>query len=522
MMIQNKNEEYVIALYIRLSKEDEDVGIRYGKEESNSISNQRMLLYDFIQQHSEFQGCRIIEKCDDGFSGKRFDRPAFTELIDLAKKGRIDCIIVKDLSRFGRDYIELGDYLEQLFPFLGIRFIAVNDHYDSKDGGQETAGLEVAFKNFIYDFYSRDTSKKIRNVRRKMAQSGQFASANAPYGYQKSAEDKHKLVVDEEAAQVVREIFQMKIAGMSAKKITENLNARQIPSPAQYALNHKRGMDWRKVNEKTAWDATKVVAILKDERYAGNMVSLRRTLKGIYGKDTPMDSSDWIRVEGTHEGIVSIEDFQKAQATFFKYKKSQPSTIKRYNAFVCGHCGRKLSYSKDRKKLICRYGESNPNASCYKAAYPAEKIRGAVLEALKWHFEQFIDWEEMQERLEKNVHAEQDSQDHEKVLEQIENGKIILYEKYKDGQIDRDEFVAGRDKLKAQAEEIKEKMKEAALRQEGKDEVKRIGEIVRKYREAKELTKEMEEMFVERVEVYDAEHIKLRWKFMTVLLDDNE
>ena len=183
MMIQNKNKEYVIALYIRLSKEDEDVGTRYGKEESNSFSNQRILLYDYIRQHSEFQGCRIIEKCDDGFSGKRFDRPAFTELIDLAKKGRIDCIIVKDLSRFGRDYIELGDYLEQLFPFLGIRFIAVNDHYDSKDGGRETAGLEVAFKNFIYDFYSRDTSKKIRNVRRKMAESGQFASANAPYGY---------------------------------------------------------------------------------------------------------------------------------------------------------------------------------------------------------------------------------------------------------------------------------------------------------------------------------------------------
>ena len=193
--------------------------------------------------------------------------------------------------------------------------------YDSKDGGQETAGLKVAFMNFIYDFYSRDTFKKICNVRRKLAQSGQFASANAPYGYQKSAEDKHKLVVDEEAAQVVREIFQMKIAGMSAKKITENLNARQISSPAQYALNHKRGMDWRKVNEKTAWDATKVVAILKDERYAGNMVSLRRTLKGIYGKDTPMDSSDWIRVEGTHEGIVSIEDFRKCRPRFLNMKK---------------------------------------------------------------------------------------------------------------------------------------------------------------------------------------------------------
>ena len=176
-----------------------------------------------------------------------------------------------------------------------------------------------------------------------------------------------------------------------------------------------------------------------------------------------------------------------------------------------------MSYSKDRKKLICRYGESNPNASCYKAAYSAEKIRGAVLEALKWHFEQFIDWEEMQERLEKNVQEEQDSRDYEKVLEQIENGKIILYEKYKDGQIDRDEFVAGREKLKAQAEEIKEKMNEAVLRQEGKNEVKRIGEIVRKYREAGELMKEMEEVFVERVEVYGKEHLKIKWKIKNML-----
>ena len=144
-------------------------------------------------------------------------------------------------------------------------------------------------------------------------------------------------------------------------------------------------------------------------------------------------------------------------------------------------------------------------------------------EALKWHFEQFIDWEEMQERLEKNVQKEQDSRDYEKVLEQIENGKIILYEKYKDGQIDRDEFIAGRNELNAQAAEIQEKMKEAAFRQEGKDEVKRIGEIVRKYREAKELTKEMEEMFAERVNVYDKEHIRIKWKFkdMFVLKEEN-
>lgn len=169
-----------LVLYIRLSKEDDDVGISFEKEESNSITNQRMLLYDYLKSHPEFQDYRIIEKCDDGYSGKKFDRPQFVELMELVRRREVDCILVKDFSRFGRDYIEIGDYLEQLFPFLGVRFIAVNDRYDSQEGGKQTAGLEVAFKNFIYDFYSRDTSKKIRNVRNKMAKAGLFASANAP------------------------------------------------------------------------------------------------------------------------------------------------------------------------------------------------------------------------------------------------------------------------------------------------------------------------------------------------------
>ncbi|MCD7838812.1 MAG: recombinase family protein, partial [Clostridiales bacterium] len=140
----------------------------------------------------------------------------------------------------------------------------------------------------IYDFYSRDMSKKIRNVRSKMARDGQFASVNALYGFLKSPTDKHQLIVDEEAAAVVREIFQMKRSGLSARKITESLNERGIPSPAQYALNHKRGMDWRRVNQKSAWDSSKVVAILKDERYAGNVVSLRRTLNGNTAETPPL------------------------------------------------------------------------------------------------------------------------------------------------------------------------------------------------------------------------------------------
>lgn len=152
-------KEYVVCLYVRLSIEDDDVSGSAFKTESGSITTQRALLHDYIENRKEFKGCKVIEKCDDGFSGTHFDnRPQFTEMIELAKKGMIDCIIVKDFSRFGRDYVELGNYLEQLFPFMGVRFIFVNANYDSAEG--TTGGLGVAFKNLIYDYYSREMSRK--------------------------------------------------------------------------------------------------------------------------------------------------------------------------------------------------------------------------------------------------------------------------------------------------------------------------------------------------------------------------
>ena len=509
-----------LALYIRLSKEDDDVGISFEKEESNSITNQRMLLYDYLKSHTEFQDYRIIEKCDDGYSGKRFDRPQFTELMDMVRKGEVDCIIVKDLSRFGRDYIEIGDYLEQLFPFLGIRFIAVNDKYDSQDGGKQTAGLEVAFKNFIYDFYSRDTSKKIRNVRNKMAKAGQFASPNAPYGYLKSPGDKHRLVIDEEAAAVVREIFRLRLLGFSGNKIAAALNEREIPSPAQYALNHKRGMDWRRINQKTAWDPAKIIGILKDERYAGNMISLRRTLNGIYGADTPVEKKEWIRVENTHEPIISYEDFIRAQATFQNYQKSQPKTIQKYNAFTCAHCGRKLSFSRERKKLMCRYGEVNPEARCYKAAYPEAQLRGAVLASLKWHFEQFVRWEQIKTQADEKELAELDTSSMEKQIDTLEKAKTIFYEKYRDGRLSREEYISERNRVNVQLEKFRQQLEhiqmEREARENGETKLSEFSRLVQKYRYAETLTKELEQTFVEKVLVFDAEHIKITWKFEDV------
>ena len=228
-------KEYVICLYVRLSIEDDDVSGSAFKTESGSITTQRALLHDYIKNRKEFKGCKVIEKCDDGFSGTHFDnRPQFTEMIELAKKGKIDCIIVKDFSRFGRDYVELGNYLEQLFPFMGVRFISVNDNYDSAELAEgTTGGLDVAFKNLIYDYYSREMSRKQRIAWQRMAEQGQYNSTCALYGYRKSKEDKHKLVIEPEEAEVVREIVNMKIAGTGTTLIERALNDRGIPCPTE-------------------------------------------------------------------------------------------------------------------------------------------------------------------------------------------------------------------------------------------------------------------------------------------------
>ncbi|MDE6233929.1 MAG: recombinase family protein, partial [Lachnospiraceae bacterium] len=223
------SSEYVIALYIRLSQEDRDISPMADKAESNSITNQRALLWDFIKRHEEFADCTVIEKCDDGYSGVLFDsRPGFKELIELAKAGRVNCIIVKDFSRFGRNYVELGDYLEQYFPFLGIRFISVNDNYDSKNFEGTTGGLDVAFKNMIYDFYSREFSKKQQLAWKRMAEKGEYNAHCALYGYKKSADNIHKLVIHEETGKIVKEIFELVASGLSTLKVAKMLNEREI------------------------------------------------------------------------------------------------------------------------------------------------------------------------------------------------------------------------------------------------------------------------------------------------------
>ena len=308
-------KDYVVALYIRLSLEDDDLG--EAKRESDSITNQRALLKDYLKNHEEFTDCTVIEKCDDGYSGVHFDnRPQFTELIGLAKKGKVNCIMVKDFSRFGRDYIELGSYLDQIFPFLGIRFISVNDNYDSAALNGETSGLDVAFKNLIYDYYSREMSKKQRIAWRRMAENGEYNAGFTLYGYKKALDDKHKLVIDEETAPIVKEIFSMKLSGVGTSHIAKCLNDRGVPSPAELGKQRNLRQKWKGNFEKYGWTASTVERILREEKYTGTMVMLKTELQGVRGRQVKRPEKEWVRKEGTHEAIVSHQTYTLAVSMF--------------------------------------------------------------------------------------------------------------------------------------------------------------------------------------------------------------
>ena len=266
----------VTAKYIRLSAEDDGLG-ESGKTESNSVTNQRHLLDAFISRTPDLADTSVIEFCDDGWSGKNFERPAVQEMLAQVQEGKIQCIVVKDLSRFGRDYLTVGNYISCVFPFLGVRFIAVNDGLDSIRPA-DIDSLETSFKNLLYDLYSRDLSRKVRNAKKFRAQRGDFLSRYAPYGYVKDSVDKTRLVIDFEAAETVRRIFRLAAEGQKTSQIARLLNRELVPTPMRYKQAAGCSLvRWHCISENNFWTDAAVARILRDERYLG---------KTIYGKRT--------------------------------------------------------------------------------------------------------------------------------------------------------------------------------------------------------------------------------------------
>ena len=258
-----------LALYTRASNEDENLG------ESATIQNQRDLLYHYIRSKQEFKDWNVLEFQDDGWSGTTFDRPGIGKLLELAGK-EVQCIIVKDFSRFGRNLIEVGNYLDQIFPFLGVRFIAVNEGYDSNDNAGRTIGLDVSLKAMVYEMYSRDLSKKISSVKEEQMKSGHYAGSFAFYGYQKSKDSKSGLEIDPEAAGIVKRIFSLAASRVETLQIAVLLNKEGILPPLSYRKQKKMDEHFQcpTATEHNIWTQARIAAIIRDERYTLSLIHI--------------------------------------------------------------------------------------------------------------------------------------------------------------------------------------------------------------------------------------------------------
>ncbi len=434
--------------YVRLSREDGD------KEESNSVTGQKDLIRDYLSRHPELRECDM--KVDDGFTGSNFQRPGFQAMMEEVRAGNINCIVVKDLSRFGRDHLEAGEYIERLFPFLGVRFIAINDNYDSQNRHAESDEIIVPFKNLINEAYCRDTSIKIRSQLEIKRQRGDFIGSFAVFGYKRDPSDHHKLVIDEYAADVVRDIYNWKLNGISSIDIAARLTVSGIPTPMDYKLS--QGMRYTtafRVKERSEWSAGMVLRILKNPVYTGVLEQGRVTTPSYRVKRlVHKPRNQWAVVEDCHTPIIDKFDFETAQRVLAMDTRTAEAgqPVELFSGMVyCGECGgpmiRKTVPSGKKKYVYFVCAAHKDRKECHPHALRVEALDDIVLEALQGHIREVIDLSELMELTDiaklQQANVEKIQARLTQKQEEIDRCQKLLrslYENLADGIIDKSEY----------------------------------------------------------------------------------
>ena len=436
------------CLYVRLSREDGD------KEESDSITNQKALINEYVRSRPELRICS--ERVDDGYSGVDFQRPDFIAMMDDIKAGLVDCVIVKDLSRFGRNWIETGKYIEQLFPHIGVRFIAINDHVDSLNERTASDNISIPFKNLINQAYCLDISIKTKSQLEAKCRKGYFIGSFAVYGYMKDTQNHNKLVIDEFAANVVRDVFKWRIEGMSNQGIANRLNDMGVLSPYEYKrANGMRFSTAFKMNSKAVWSAVAVSRVLKNEVYLGVLEQGKKTSKSYKVKERVDKSKDeWIRVEDAHEPIVPQEDFFLVAELLTHDVRVAPKTETVYlfsGILKCGDCKRnmvrKLVSNGNKKYVYYVCSTSKSDKSCSSHSISALALEQGVLQSLRHHIENITEIERVLRFIEtlplKKLDVQKldkQTQAKKRELVKYQMRKTKLYEDLQDGIIDNDEY----------------------------------------------------------------------------------
>lgn len=521
MKLQKVLDLFNVAIYIRLSREDGD------KEESDSVGNQRKLLAEYIAKKEDFILYDVY--VDDGYSGTNFNRPSFQRMIADIEDGKVNCVVVKDLSRFGRDYIDTGRYLERYFPEMGVRFISVTDGIDSM---KQAYDMLLPIKNIFNEQYARDISKKIQATVKSKQKAGEFIGAFTSYGYKKSPVDKNKLVIDDYAADVVRRIFSLYIQGYGKQKIAKLLNAEGVLCPAEYKkVNGENYKNCNRLESTTYWSYSTINSILHREMYVGNMVQGTKHQR-MRSKQKKMPKEEWIVVENTHEPIIDKATWEKAQSLLQKRTRELDLETNKniFAGFVkCGDCGRAMAKNMWRRadgsktySLYCGTYKRNGKQYCTPHTLPMVVLEDIVLGDLKAivdnvdNLKELVQSQSFTASKVKRI-ADTELSKIKAELERVKKLKKSVYEDYREELISKEEFLSYReDYLKK--EELYSKQIEA-LEEKKNDNVtedvfetpwlKRLLEL----KDIEALDRDIVVEMISEIRVYENRKIKITYNF---------
>ena len=529
-VIKPVDKVYRAGLYARISVETER------KREADTIGNQLQLLKDYVSEHSDLTVFDIYS--DDDISGTDFIRPEFSRMMNDLRDGKIDCIIVKDLSRLGRNYLESGEYIEMVFPFFRCRFISVTDRFDTK---YQQADISVQLKNMANEMYAKDISRKICSTMRTIQDQGKFAGSRAPYGYRLDPADKHHLIIDEETAPIVKQLFELLAEGNTVHYVATTMNARGIPSPGR--LLYERGIATTDHFKNSKWYMQTVRRILQDEIYLGWMVSgkFRSTYHSTGKKGSqPVPREEWIVTKGTHEPIVTEELFNKVQEYFVRMKEEHGQTAvynsksKKASIFKghlrCGECGQamflrnKHSHGKVTAWYYCALHENYNSSYCVKKAVKKQDVEDIALKLIRTQIKLFTDAREMIIALNKKessktkhrIYSDQ-IRNVKKQIEKYLSLKASLYEDFANGVLSQSDYISMGQEYAQKADELRiflaELEKEAQKYSQTYAMNGSWAQIIEQYQNAETLTEEMIDAFIDEMILYNNGHVEVKFRF---------
>ena len=525
--MNNENYKWKAGLYIRLSKEDGDKG------ESYSVISQREILNEYTKQHSDIE--LFDYYIDDGWSGTNFNRPSFQRMMQDVYDGKVNCVIVKDLSRFGRNYTDAGNYIDNIFVRLNVRFIALNNGVDSVSNNMNAATkcITVGVQNVINESVAATTSVNVRGTLNVSRKQGKFIGSFPTYGYLKCPDDRHKLIIDEEVAPVVRQVFKWFIDGKSVIGITKELNALGIPNPSTYKKQKGWNYKHNSSNNDGLWCDSTVRRMLTNEMYIGNMVQGKNTTISYKIKQCRgIPKSDWIIVENTHEPIIDRETFDKAQSLFNRNTRTAPTKteVELFSGFVkCADCHRAMSKKTNKhpygtyKYYRCVTSRKMDSSACSHHSIRIDKLEKAVLGAIQTMVDTAIELDDVLDKINEKADNRGESiakRSMEKLIaerEQIKAMMLDLYPDWKSGAITKEEYLSLKENMSEKVNKLDSKISgfEKKLESDNQNQIAENDFIssLKKYGKIDKLTRPILTELVDSIFVHTGGNITINFKF---------